>query len=154
MCSRSVHSVCSYVFLPQCFIASGVACTYLFARLSTKYIGIYSILCMYLGFFLACMLHSYISQIRCSGPWHVHAVFHDHPRAILDALPRTTLSVQRCRSSLFCSRTNARQTLGKTRHVQDTTTYRRSVQISFSRSQVHVCLHALLVPLFRSVPGH
>lgn len=63
------------------------------------------------------------------------------PRAILGALPRTTLLLQRCRSLLFCSTTLRRA-------CQDSTRYRRSAQLSFSRSQVHVCLHARPVPVF------
>ncbi len=63
------------------------------------------------------------------------------PRAILGALPRMTLSLQRCRSFLFLFTTLRRA-------CQDSTRYRRSAQLSFSRSQVHVYLHALLVPVF------
>ena len=82
----------------------------------------------------------FIAHYNCSGV----------PRAILGALPRTTLSLQRCRSSLFWPKLVIFFFLFTTfrRACQDTTTYRRSARLSFSRSQVHVCLHALLVPAF------
>ena len=96
--------------------------------------------------FTPCYTH--ISQTDCSGIGHVHAFLQccaelGAPRAILGApLFDMIVLLKRCRSSFVGQSKQASCNAGP---------HRSSAQLSFSRSQVHVCLQALSVPAFERV---
>ena len=90
-----------------------------------------------------------MSQTDYSGIGHVRAFLQcctelGAPRAILGA-PMFDMIVllKRCRSSFVGHSKQASCNAGQ---------HRSSAQLSFSRSQVHVCLQALSVPAFERVP--
>ena len=93
--------------------------------------------------------YTHMSQTDYSGIGHVRAFLQcctelGAPRAILGApLFDMIVLLKRCRSSFVGHSKQASCNAGQ---------HRSSAQLSFSRSQVHVCLQALSVPAFERVP--